>query len=190
MSVAWPQKTAKGLGPPGSPESADPYTGFGKRRARVPAVAAAGSCKTPMRGFPGLPALGRRHTCPAGAGRAALRSGAEEQIAPSPLGNARQHQATTARNQPASRTDPRSSIPKPATGDRLLRLRTALYGRRPRDGGASIPHHNLATGAADEPPALAHEARPQGGLGGSASRRSLVHSPAMAASEAALNSFR
>jgi hypothetical protein len=55
MSVAWPQKTAKGLGPPGSPESADPYTGFGKRRARVPAVAAAGSCKTPMRGFPGPP---------------------------------------------------------------------------------------------------------------------------------------
>jgi hypothetical protein len=35
MSVAWPQKTVKGLGPLGRPESADPYTEPGKRRARV-----------------------------------------------------------------------------------------------------------------------------------------------------------
>ena len=35
MSVAWPQKTVKGLSPPGSPESADPYTDSGERRARV-----------------------------------------------------------------------------------------------------------------------------------------------------------
>jgi hypothetical protein len=35
MSVAWPQKTVKGLGPLGMPESADPHTESGKRRARV-----------------------------------------------------------------------------------------------------------------------------------------------------------
>jgi hypothetical protein len=34
-SVAWPQKTVKGLGRPGSRESADPYTESGRRRARV-----------------------------------------------------------------------------------------------------------------------------------------------------------
>jgi hypothetical protein len=55
MPVAWPQKTVKVLGPPGSPESADPYTESGERRARVPAVATAGSCKALIRGFPGLP---------------------------------------------------------------------------------------------------------------------------------------
>ena len=50
MSVAWPQKTVKGLGPPGGPESTDPYTESGERRARF-LFAAVGSCKTPMRGF-------------------------------------------------------------------------------------------------------------------------------------------
>ena len=50
MSVAWPQKTVKGLDPPGSRESADPYTESGQRQARVWNVAAVGSCKTPMRG--------------------------------------------------------------------------------------------------------------------------------------------
>jgi hypothetical protein len=54
MSVARPQKTAKGLGPPGSPEPADPCTESGERRARV-VIAAVGSCKTLIRGFPGLP---------------------------------------------------------------------------------------------------------------------------------------
>jgi len=50
MSVAWPQKTVKGLGPPGNPESADPYAESGERRARV-WIARVGSCKTLMRGF-------------------------------------------------------------------------------------------------------------------------------------------
>ncbi len=50
VSVAWPQKMVKGLGPSGSPESADPYTESGQRRARI-RIAAVGSCKTPMRGF-------------------------------------------------------------------------------------------------------------------------------------------
>ena len=50
MSVAWPQKTVKGLGPPGNPKSAGPYAGSGQRRPRVPQVAWVGSCKTPMRG--------------------------------------------------------------------------------------------------------------------------------------------
>jgi hypothetical protein len=35
LSVAWPQKTVKGLGPLGSPESADPYTESSQRRAGV-----------------------------------------------------------------------------------------------------------------------------------------------------------
>jgi len=35
LSVAWPQKTVRGLGPPGSPESEDPYTESDRRRARV-----------------------------------------------------------------------------------------------------------------------------------------------------------
>jgi hypothetical protein len=43
-------------------------------------------------------------------------------------------------------TDSRSSASKPATGERVLRLRAAHYGRRPREGGASIPHCNLVTG--------------------------------------------
>ena len=34
-SVAWPQKTVKGLGSPGSTENRDPYTESGERRARV-----------------------------------------------------------------------------------------------------------------------------------------------------------
>jgi hypothetical protein len=46
ISVAWSQKTVKGLGPPGSPESGDPYSESGQRRARVPKVARVGSCKT------------------------------------------------------------------------------------------------------------------------------------------------
>jgi hypothetical protein len=37
--------------PPGSVETRDPYTESGERRARV-RIAAAGFCKTPMRGFP------------------------------------------------------------------------------------------------------------------------------------------
>jgi hypothetical protein len=35
MYVAWPQKTVKGLGPSGNPESADPHTESDERRARV-----------------------------------------------------------------------------------------------------------------------------------------------------------
>jgi hypothetical protein len=35
MSVAWSQKTVKGLGAPGNRESADPYTESGEKRARV-----------------------------------------------------------------------------------------------------------------------------------------------------------
>jgi hypothetical protein len=35
LSVAWPQKTVKGLGPPGTTEIADAYTESGERRARV-----------------------------------------------------------------------------------------------------------------------------------------------------------
>ncbi len=50
MSVAWPQKTVKGLGPPGSAKLADPYTESGQRRARVPQVATIGSCKTLIMG--------------------------------------------------------------------------------------------------------------------------------------------
>jgi hypothetical protein len=51
MSVAWPQKKVKGLGPPGTTEIADPYTESGKRRARF-FFASVGSCKTLIRGFP------------------------------------------------------------------------------------------------------------------------------------------
>src|SRR4030042_4049601 len=50
VSVAWPQKTVKGLGPPGGSVTADPCTEFGQRRARVRNGAKVGSCKTPMRG--------------------------------------------------------------------------------------------------------------------------------------------
>jgi hypothetical protein len=49
MSVAWPQKTDKGLGPPGNARSADPYTESGERRARF-LFATVGSCKTPIMG--------------------------------------------------------------------------------------------------------------------------------------------
>jgi hypothetical protein len=50
MSVAWAQKTVKELGQAGSTEIADPYTESGERRTSV-VIAAAGSCKTPMREF-------------------------------------------------------------------------------------------------------------------------------------------
>jgi hypothetical protein len=50
VSVAWPQKTVKGLGRPGTRKLADPYTESGERRARVPAVAAVGSCQTLIMG--------------------------------------------------------------------------------------------------------------------------------------------
>jgi hypothetical protein len=49
MSVAWPQKTVKGLGLRGSRENRDPYTESGERRARV-LRPPAGSCKTPIVG--------------------------------------------------------------------------------------------------------------------------------------------
>lgn len=52
MSVAWPHKTARGLGPPGSPEPADPNAESCQRRARVPKVAPAGPCKSLITGFP------------------------------------------------------------------------------------------------------------------------------------------
>ena len=50
MSVAWPQKTVKGFVPPGKLENQDPYTESGQRRARAPAVAWVGSCKTLIMG--------------------------------------------------------------------------------------------------------------------------------------------
>ena len=51
MSVAWPQKTAKGLGPPGGAKLADPYTESGERRARSQSPAS-GPAKPSGVGFP------------------------------------------------------------------------------------------------------------------------------------------
>ena len=49
LSVAWPPKTVKGLGPPGSAKLADPYTESGERRASV-LIAWVGFCKTLIMG--------------------------------------------------------------------------------------------------------------------------------------------
>jgi hypothetical protein len=68
MSVAWPLKTVKGLGPLGRPESADPYAESGKRRARF-FFAAVGSCKTLIMGSNPIVASGQREATAGNAGQ-------------------------------------------------------------------------------------------------------------------------
>jgi hypothetical protein len=84
MSVAWLQKTVKGLGPPGSQETADPYTESGERRARV-RIAWVRSCKTLIMGSNPIVAS-RQHQTTAGNDKQqarALRAGR----APRPIPN-------------------------------------------------------------------------------------------------------
>lgn len=50
MSIAWPKKTAEGLGGSGDRQTNDPYTGFAVRRTRV-AESGVRVCKTLIRGF-------------------------------------------------------------------------------------------------------------------------------------------